>query len=152
MAHLLRVTRKERGGTEDLAFQTLSVLERGVAVTFFVGENGSGKSTLLEAMAAAAELPSLGADQVGFDDTLAGQRALGSSLRLSWTRRSRQGFFLRAEDSRPRIRRSDVALRRRASLRPTRQSATSTLRPRRWTSTMVRVRRCSTPLVMTTSH
>ena len=67
-------------------------------VTLFVGENGSGKSTLLEGIAAAAELPAIGGNQIEFDDSLAPQRLLGAALRLSWSRRSRQGFFLRAED------------------------------------------------------
>jgi predicted ATPase len=32
------------------------------------------------------------------DDTLDGQRRLGSALKLVWNRRTRKGFFLRAED------------------------------------------------------
>ncbi len=109
MPHLLRVSRKGCEGSSDgviregfpfalPAIRTLAVLDFATPVTCFVGENGSGKSTLLEAIAIAAELPSLGADQVAFDDTLVQQRALASSLRLSWTHRSRRGFFLRAED------------------------------------------------------
>ena len=43
------------------AVRSLPVLDVEVPVTLFVGENGSGKSTLLEAIAAAAELPALGA-------------------------------------------------------------------------------------------
>lgn len=78
--------------------RTLTTLDVGAPVTLFVGENGSGKSTLLEGIAAAAELPALGADDVALDDSLAPQRLLGAALRLSWSRRLRQGFFLRAED------------------------------------------------------
>lgn len=77
---------------------TLPTLDVNVPVTLFVGENGSGKSTLLEGIAAAAELPSLGVTEVAFDNTLTQQRRLGAALRLAWRPRSRQGFFLRAED------------------------------------------------------
>lgn len=67
-------------------------------VTILVGENGSGKSTLLEALAYACELPTAGSDALARDDTLAHVRSLGDLLRLSWTRRTRRGFFFRAED------------------------------------------------------
>ena len=76
----------------------LETLELNTAVTFFVGENGSGKSTLLEAMALAAELPTVGSDESRADATLTAQRALAKHLTLSWTSRSKRGFFLRAED------------------------------------------------------
>jgi predicted ATPase len=76
----------------------LERLEVGQAVTFLVGENGSGKSTLLEAMAAAANLPTVGSESVARDATLGPQRALANSLSLVWNRRVRRGFFLRAED------------------------------------------------------
>ena len=80
------------------AVRTLDALDLGAPVVFFVGENGSGKSTLLEALAVAAELPTLGADEAADDATLAGPRALAAALRLAWSRRTRRGFFLRAED------------------------------------------------------
>lgn len=80
------------------AIQTLPTLDMEIPVTLLVGENGSGKSTLLEAIAVAAELPSLGVSEVRDDDTLAQQRQLAKALRLAWRPRSRQGFFLRAED------------------------------------------------------
>ena len=80
------------------AVQHLVPLDVHVGVTFFVGENGSGKSTLLEGIAASAELPALGHDEIAVDDSLVHARALGACLRLSWEERSRQGFFLRAED------------------------------------------------------
>jgi predicted ATPase len=67
-------------------------------VTFLVGENGSGKSTLLEGLAAATALPTVGAESVASDPTLAAQRELGKALKLVWTRRTHRGFFLRAED------------------------------------------------------
>ena len=80
------------------AIRSLSALQLDTPVTFFVGENGSGKSTLLEGIAAAVGLPAIGSDSVRDDASLAAQRALGSRMRLAWTRRSHRGFFLRAED------------------------------------------------------
>jgi predicted ATPase len=78
--------------------RTLETIELATPVTFFVGENGSGKSTLLEAMALAAELPTIGSDESRDDTTLTAQRALAKHLTLSWTSRSKRGLFLRAED------------------------------------------------------
>ncbi|MCL5090521.1 MAG: AAA family ATPase [Patescibacteria group bacterium] len=66
-------------------------------VTFFVGENGSGKSTLLEG-AAATQLPAIGSDNAGNDETLKPARKLAESLKLVWSIKTHQGFFLRAED------------------------------------------------------
>lgn len=73
-------------------------LELDHPVTFFVGENGSGKSTLMEALACAVALPTVGSQSVRTDPTLKAARELGQTLRLSWTKRTRTGFFLRAED------------------------------------------------------
>ncbi len=67
-------------------------------VTFFAGENGSGKSTLLEAIAIAANLPTVGSRDAGVDDSLASQRKLARSLTAVWDRKMHRGFFLRAED------------------------------------------------------
>lgn len=76
----------------------LEAIDCSEAVTFFVGENGSGKSTLLEALALAVGLPFVGSEEGPRDRTLDRQRALASALRLTWTKRTRRGFFLRAED------------------------------------------------------
>jgi predicted ATPase len=78
--------------------RALETLDLSTPVTFFVGENGSGKSTLLEGIAAAIGLPTVGSDAVRDDATLAAQRSLAAQLRLSWSRRTHKGFFLRAED------------------------------------------------------
>lgn len=68
-------------------------------VTVLVGENGTGKSTLLEALAYAADLPAAGSvERLEADDTLAHARPLAEAVRLSWARKTRRGFFLRAED------------------------------------------------------
>lgn len=100
--HLSTISRK---GSETGAFpftvpaiRTLKSLDVDAAVTFFVGENGSGKSTLLEGIAAAAQLPAVGSNEVPRDDTLEAQRKLGRAIRLSWRKRATRGFFLRAED------------------------------------------------------
>jgi len=80
------------------AIRTLGEVEFESPVTFFVGENGSGKSTLIESIAIATALPAVAATAPRDDETLAAQRLLAGALRLSWTRRTRRGFFLRAED------------------------------------------------------
>jgi predicted ATPase len=67
-------------------------------VTFLVGENGSGKSTLLEGIAAATGIPTVGSESLDRDGTLEPQRALGRALALTWNRKVKRGFFLRAED------------------------------------------------------
>ncbi len=77
-------------GWDTLTFNT--------PVTFFVGENGSGKSTLLESIAIAAEMVTVGSEPVKTDPSLAAQRELSRHLRLVWNKRTRKGFFLRAED------------------------------------------------------
>ena len=66
--------------------------------TFFVGENGSGKSTLLEALAASARMVTIGGAPIHADPTMLPAQRLGTCLRLSWKRKTRSGFFLRAED------------------------------------------------------
>lgn len=67
-------------------------------VTFLVGENGTGKSTLLESLAIAARAIVVGGEDLESDPTLESSRNLAKNLRLSWSRRSKRGFFLRAED------------------------------------------------------
>jgi len=78
--------------------QSLEELEFTTPVTFFVGENGCGKSTLLEAIACAAGSVTAGSQGVDRDSTLSSIRELSKWLRLTWTIRTRKGFFLRAED------------------------------------------------------
>lgn len=75
---------------DTLAFQS--------AVTFLVGENGSGKSTLLEGIAAGIESISVGGEALRSDPTLADARRFAEHLRFSWRKKTRRGFFLRAED------------------------------------------------------
>jgi predicted ATPase len=78
--------------------RAFSELELTSEVTFLVGENGSGKSTLLEALACAVGLPVVGSESVGADSSLTHARRLAKHMRLSWNRRTHNGFFMRAED------------------------------------------------------
>jgi predicted ATPase len=80
------------------AIWSMERIEWAAAVTFFVGENGAGKSTLLEALACAAGSITVGADSAGSDVTLVHARKLADSLRLVWEKKSKRGFFMRAED------------------------------------------------------
>jgi predicted ATPase len=100
---LREVHRRDGGDPATFPFtvpviRSLEVLPLRGAVTFFVGENGSGKSTLLEAIAASARLPAVGSADLDADATLGAQRVLSDALRLVWSRRTKRGFFLRAED------------------------------------------------------
>jgi predicted ATPase len=78
--------------------RSLPMLSFTMPVTFFVGENGSGKSTFMEAVASAANSIAVGSDELDRDSSLANVRKLGKALKLTWTKRTRNGFFLRAED------------------------------------------------------
>ena len=105
MPHLESLALKSTRGSDRGRFpftvpviRALGRVDLSGPVTFFVGENGSGKSTLLEALALAAQLPTVGSDEVARDPLLEAQRLLAASLKLSWKKRTRRGFFLRAED------------------------------------------------------
>ena len=101
MAHLRSVRLGKEGSGFPFtvpAIRSLGELSLDTAVTFFVGENGSGKSTLLEGIALAAKLPTVGSAESSRDDTLAAQRALAKALKMTWTKKTPRGFFLRAED------------------------------------------------------
>jgi predicted ATPase len=78
--------------------QSLERIEFTTNVTFFVGENGSGKSTILEAIACAARSITVGSDSVDSDQTLRDIRRLADRLKLTWSKKTRKGFFMRAED------------------------------------------------------
>jgi predicted ATPase len=105
MLHLksLRLELPERASPEAHPLnlpiiRSLPKLEFSSPVTFFVGENGSGKSSLLEGIACAVGSIVAGSEGVTTDKTLASGRALAQHLRLAWRKRTRKGFFLRAED------------------------------------------------------
>lgn len=78
--------------------RSLDDLEFRASVTFLVGENGSGKSTLMEAIAAGVGSRTVGGVDVSDDPTLGASRQLASHLRFAWSRRTRRGFYMRAED------------------------------------------------------
>lgn len=78
--------------------RSLTEIKFTAPVTFFVGENGSGKSTVLEAIACAVESITVGSESVKTDKTLAPVRRLARYFKPAWTKRTRKGFFMRAED------------------------------------------------------
>ena len=91
--------REERGYPFDLPLiQGLPVIDVSAQVTFLVGENGSGKSTLLEAIAASVGSVTIGGAPAATDPTLAPARRLADCLTVTWSRKTRLGFFMRAED------------------------------------------------------
>jgi len=105
MPHLQSITVREFSAQEQEAFpfsldiiKNLREMQFASSVTFFVGENGSGKSTILESIACAVESITVGSESVKTDKALAPIRRLAQYFRLAWTKRTRKGFFLRAED------------------------------------------------------
>ncbi len=79
---------------------SLKSLKIDSRVCFFVGENGTGKSTLLEAIAAHYGFGLEGGNRNFSPNTTASVRSiepLVSALRLSFTKRTGSGFYLRAE-------------------------------------------------------
>lgn len=103
MIHLRSITQKGINEEEGFPFnvpviRALNEIEFHAPVTFFVGENGSGKSTLMETIACAAGSVTVGSESVKTDPSLAHIRKLAGRLRLTWTKRTHKGFFLRAED------------------------------------------------------
>lgn len=79
------------------AFKNELALNVSQFVTFFVGENGSGKSTLLEAIAIVCGFHAGGGSRSHIYDYRATESALASCLKLVWSTKNNQGFFLRAE-------------------------------------------------------
>lgn len=103
MIHLRSIQKKEIREGDIFPFnvpviRALGKIEFHAPVTFFVGENGSGKSTLMEAMACAIGSVTVGSQSVNTDPSLTQIRKLAQYLRLTWTKRTHKGFFLRAED------------------------------------------------------
>jgi predicted ATPase len=79
---------------------SLTEIEIGSRVVFFAGENGTGKSTLLEAIAAHYGFGPEGGNRSLQSNTTEHNRStdpLMRALRLSFDRRTGEGFFLRAE-------------------------------------------------------
>lgn len=78
--------------------RNLGVLEFTSPVTIFIGDNGTGKSTLMEGMAAGLNLPTIGSDDVQYDDSLYQARKLSKKLTFVRSKIPKRGFFFRAED------------------------------------------------------
>lgn len=81
-----------------LAFKGLRTLEFKKDVVFFVGENGSGKSTLMEAVAHLCNYNVLGGSRNNPVQSNKIDSDLHKSMTLSWARKPKSGFFLRAEN------------------------------------------------------
>lgn len=79
------------------AFRSLETIEFNNSVTFFVGENGSGKSTLLEAIAYKCDFNTAGGGRNNYYEVHSAESALGDFIKLSWSPKITNGFFLRAE-------------------------------------------------------
>jgi predicted ATPase len=95
-----RVTRRDEYPFNIPAIASLKTLEITSRICFFVGENGTGKSTLLEAIAAHYGFGLEGGNRNFSPNTTSSVRAveqLVKALRLSFTKRTGSGFYLRAE-------------------------------------------------------
>ncbi len=79
------------------AVRGLQSLDLHPSVTYLIGENGTGKSTLLEAIAVAFGFNPEGGSKNFRFETRGSHANLHSFLRLRRGRRSRTGFFFRAE-------------------------------------------------------
>ncbi|MGH8002849.1 MAG: AAA family ATPase, partial [Brasilonema sp.] len=104
MIHLRAITKKQLATKNDSfpfnitivkAFKEINFHSQ---VTFFVGENGSGKSTFLEAIAAGVGSITVGGEDIQQDQTLDHARQLSTKLKFFWQKKTRRGFFFRAED------------------------------------------------------
>lgn len=80
------------------SLSNLSNLSLDNTVTFFVGENGSGKSTLLESIALNTSLQTIGSGSLEQDQTMVDSKEFAKTIKLIWSLKNKNGFFLRAED------------------------------------------------------
>ncbi len=102
MLHLREIA-KTTDRTEGFPFAlpTIRSLDRLVLtapVTFLIGANATGKSSLLEALAIASNRVVVGGTDLKRDPSLDAIRPLAKALKLTWSKRTARGFFLRAED------------------------------------------------------
>jgi predicted ATPase len=102
MLHLREVA-KTTDRTEGFPFglptvRSLETLKLTAPVTFLIGANATGKSSLLEALAIASNRVVVGGTDLERDPSLEAIRPLAKALKLTWSRRTARGFFLRAED------------------------------------------------------
>ncbi|WP_376741782.1 AAA family ATPase [Pelotomaculum terephthalicicum] len=75
----------------------MDTIEFKNTVTFFIGENGSGKSTLMEAIAYKCDFNTAGGGRNNYYEVPSSESALGDFIRLAWSPKVTNGFFLRAE-------------------------------------------------------
>ncbi|UOK59318.1 AAA family ATPase [Bacillus sp. OVS6] len=77
-------------------FKETLTLSFDAPVTILAGENGSGKSTLLEAIAEHSGLIRIAsADDDDLNDEI---RRFSRQLKLSWSAKTKKGFYLKADD------------------------------------------------------
>lgn len=79
-------------------WQTNTELTFPTPVTLFVGENGSGKSTVLETIALAINMVTIGSENINRDRSLQRLKELAWAVKFTWNKKTKRGFFLRAED------------------------------------------------------
>lgn len=103
MIHLQSIALRSKNLPETFPFnvpiiRSLKSLNFQSDITFLVGENGSGKSTLLETIACAVGSITVGAESVETDPSLDHIRQLAKQFKLTWSKRTRKGFYMRSED------------------------------------------------------
>jgi predicted ATPase len=95
-----QITRPNKYPFNIPAITSLKSLEIDQRVCFFVGENGTGKSTLLEAITAHYGFGLEGGNRnfsPSTTDSVRSIEPLVRALRISFTKRTGAGFYLRAE-------------------------------------------------------
>src|ERR1700723_178483 len=95
-----RITRRDEYPFNIPAIASLEAIDIASRVCFFVGENGTGTSTLMEAIAAHYGFGLEGGNR-NFSPHTTGSvssiEPLTKALRLSFTKKTGSGFYLRAE-------------------------------------------------------
>ncbi|QPC46520.1 ATP-binding cassette domain-containing protein [Mangrovibacillus cuniculi] len=94
--HLKKISKKSLSNHGCFPFnlpliENFSELSITKPVTIFVGDNGTGKSTFLSGIANAAQCITVGEKEA--DST-----SLGQALSLTWSARTKKGFYFRANE------------------------------------------------------
>jgi predicted ATPase len=95
-----RVTHRDEYPFNIPAIASLETIDVTGRVCFFVGENGTGKSTLMAAIAAYYGFGFEGGNRIFSPHTTGSVTSiepLTKELRLSFTKKTGSGFYLRAE-------------------------------------------------------